>query len=249
MSNHFKHLSPHVCQKITGLFKKLSKRFQKLLAQVNETHSHNGSASLDHSDAKSEAESDVVSLYSPDLANDLSIYEEVLRMILEIINSCLAAKLNRNPNLVYTLLYSRDIFEPFQAHPSFSDIVMNIDTVLTYFSNRIDIESKENGLSVAEVYQIIQQASLQWPSDKLKVSSLERVVIIATRLVMCKHEPANAAMAFVLQKFPELKFRYVEDDSPEEFFIPYIWTLVYRSSMINFNGQNILLFNASRNVI
>jgi hypothetical protein len=155
---------------------------------------------------------------SPDLANDLSIYEEVLRMILEIINACLASNLTRNPNLVYTLLYNRDIFEPFQVHPSFQDIVMNVESVLTYFSNRIDSENKDNSLSVTEVYQIIQQSSRQWPSEKLK-------------------------------KFPELKFRYVEDDQPEEFFIPYIWSLVYRSSSIYFNAQNILLFNPHRNVI
>lgn len=166
MSNHFKQLSPYVCEKITTLFKRLSKRFKKLLVQVNENH--NGT-SVDQSDARSDADSDMMSVYSPDIVNDLSIYEEVLRMILEIVNACLAAKLNRNPNLVYTLLYNRDIFEPFQEHPSFQDIVVNIESVLTYFSNRVDAENKESDISVNEVYQIIQQAALQWPSDKLKV--------------------------------------------------------------------------------
>ncbi len=57
-------------------------------------------------------------------------------------------------------------------------------------------------------------------------------------------------MTFFLhsKKFPELRFRYVEDDQPEEFFIPYIWSLVYRSSDIYWNSQNILLFNPHRNV-
>jgi len=30
-----------------------------------------------------------------------------------------------------------------------------------------------------------------------------------------------------LKVFPELKFTYEEDANSEEFFIPYIWTLVY----------------------
>jgi hypothetical protein len=30
------------------------------------------------------------------------------------------------------------------------------------------------------------------------------------------------------QKFPDLKFRYVEEDQPEDFFVPYTWTLVRR---------------------
>lgn len=170
MSNHFKRLSPYVCEKLTTLFKKLSKRFNKTLNQVNQNH--NGSPSNDQSDNRSDAGTDVTSATSatsPDLANDLSIYEEVLRMILEIVNSCLAAQLTQNPNLIYTLLYNRDIFEPFQAHPSFQDIVLNVETILTYFSNRVDIESKDRSLSVTEIYQIIQQSSLQWPSEKVKV--------------------------------------------------------------------------------
>ena len=51
------------------------------------------------------------------------------------------------------------------------------------------------------------------------------------------------------QNFPPLKFKYVEDDQPEEFFIPYIWSLVYRSSGIFFSSNNILLFNPNRNVV
>ena len=104
-----------------------------------------------------------------DASRDLTIYEEVLRMVLEIINSCLASQLTHNPNLVYTLLYNRTVFEPYHDHPSFQDVVMNIETVLTYFSNRIATESGENTLSVSEVYQIIENSSKKWPSEKLKV--------------------------------------------------------------------------------
>nr|XP_038025587.1 dymeclin-like isoform X2 [Anas platyrhynchos] len=34
-----------------------------------------------------------------------------------------------------------------------------------------------------------------------------------------------------LRKFPELKFKYVEEEQPEEFFIPYVWSLVYNSAV------------------
>ena len=44
------------------------------------------------------------------------------------------------------------------------------------------------------------------------------------------------------QKFPELKFKYVEEDQPEEFFIPYVWSLVYHSSNLYFNASRIQLF-------
>lgn len=49
--------------------------------------------------------------------------------MLEIINSCLTNSLHHNPNLVYALLYKRDLFEQFRTHPSFQDIMQNIDLV------------------------------------------------------------------------------------------------------------------------
>lgn len=62
-------------------------------------------------------------------AQDLNVIEEVIRMMLEIINSCLCNSLHHNPNLVYALLYKRELFEQFRMHPSFQDIMQNIDTV------------------------------------------------------------------------------------------------------------------------
>lgn len=47
------------------------------------------------------------------------------------------------------------------------------------------------------------------------------------------------------QKFPDLKFKYVEEESPEEFFIPYVWSLVYHASNMYFNASRILLFSLS----
>ncbi|KAK9408809.1 dymeclin-like [Crotalus adamanteus] len=44
-------------------------------------------------------------------------------------------------------------------------------------------------------------------------------------------------------KFPELKFKYVEEEQPEEFFIPYVWSLVYNSAVaLYWNPQDIRLF-------
>lgn len=46
-----------------------------------------------------------------------------------------------------------------------------------------------------------------------------------------------------LQKFPELKFKYVEEEQPEEFFIPYVWSLVYSSAAgLYWSPQDIQLF-------
>jgi len=44
-----------------------------------------------------------------------------------------------------------------------------------------------------------------------------------------------------LQQFPELKFKYVEEDHPEEFFIPYVWMLIHTRSGLYWPSRNIRL--------
>ena len=66
---------------------------------------------------------------SCDVASDVGALEEVLRMILEIINSTLISQNKSNSNFIYTLLYHQHIFEPFHKHPNFQDLLLNIKTV------------------------------------------------------------------------------------------------------------------------
>lgn len=46
-----------------------------------------------------------------------------------------------------------------------------------------------------------------------------------------------------LHKFPDLKFKYIEDDNTLDFFVPYVWRLIYRTSVIYFNSDAIKLYN------
>ena len=50
---------------------------------------------------------------------DAAVLEEVLRMVLEIINSCIVHQAQHNPNLIYTLLYKREMFELAAKNPAF----------------------------------------------------------------------------------------------------------------------------------
>uniref|UniRef100_A0A8C3BZ84 Dymeclin n=1 Tax=Cairina moschata TaxID=8855 RepID=A0A8C3BZ84_CAIMO len=195
MSAQFRSLHQYAAQRIISLFSLLSKKHNKVLEQA--TQSLRGS--LDSNDSP-----------LPDYAQDLNVIEEVIRMMLEIINSCLTNSLHHNPNLVYALLYKRDLFEQFRTHPSFQDIMQNIDLVISFFSSRLEQAGAE--LSVERVLEIIKQGAVALPKDRLR-------------------------------KFPELKFKYVEEEQPEEFFIPYVWSLVYNSAVaLYWNPQDIQLF-------
>lgn len=72
---------------------------------------------------------------SCDVAADVAALEEVLRMVLEIINSTLISQNKSNSNFIYTLLYHQHIFEPFHRHPNFQDLLHNIKTVIKLSSS------------------------------------------------------------------------------------------------------------------
>ncbi|XP_021235447.1 dymeclin isoform X1 [Numida meleagris] len=195
MSAQFRSLHQYAAQRIISLFSLLSKKHNKVLEQATQSLR----SSLDSNDSP-----------LPDYAQDLNVIEEVIRMMLEIINSCLTNSLHHNPNLVYALLYKRDLFEQFRTHPSFQDIMQNIDLVISFFSSRLEHAGAE--LSVERVLEIIKQGAVALPKDRLR-------------------------------KFPELKFKYVEEEQPEEFFIPYVWSLVYNAAeALYWNPRDIQLF-------
>ncbi|KXJ28564.1 dymeclin [Exaiptasia diaphana] len=201
MSSQFHALHPYVTQRIVSLYALLSKKHAKVMELIKQ-FPQNGSANGASKDDTTE---------DTDYVADLAILEEVIRMVLEIINSCVTNTLHHNPNLVYTLLHRRELFAQFRSHPTFQDIIQNIDTVLAYFSARLE-QHPDQTLSVGVVLDVIKQGALQWPKDRLK-------------------------------KFPELKFKYVEEEQPEEFFIPYVWSLVYKSSLLYWNPEHIEIFH------
>ncbi|KAL3886406.1 hypothetical protein ACJMK2_026404 [Sinanodonta woodiana] len=201
MSAQFNNLHPYVAQRIVSLFALLCRKHSRMIDQLREAAVTSGNRKTDENSGESTEQ---------DHLQDLAVLEEVIRMVLEIINSCLTNSLHHNPNLVYSLLYQKDHFYIFRTHPTFQDIIQNIDTVLSFFSARL--EQNGTNLSPTEVLGIIKQGALTFRRDKLK-------------------------------KFPDLKFKYVEEESPEEFFIPYIWSLVYHSSNMYFNASKIVLFS------
>ncbi|XP_043371179.1 dymeclin isoform X2 [Dermochelys coriacea] len=154
MSAQFRSLHQYAAQRIISLFSLLSKKHNKVLEQATQTL--RGSLSSDDSPL-------------PDYAQDLNVIEEVIRMMLEIINSCLTNSLHHNPNLVYALLYKRDLFEQFRTHPSFQDIMQNIDLVISFFSSRLEQAGAQ--LSVERVLEIIKQGAVALPKDRLRFPS------------------------------------------------------------------------------
>ncbi|XP_061726310.1 dymeclin isoform X1 [Cydia pomonella] len=180
MSCEFRNLHPYVAQRLVSLFETLSKRRARLCNEI-EGGDINNLELPHHAEEKTE-----------EIVEHIQVLDEVLRMLLEIMNSCLTHQLQHNPNMVYCLLHKRQLFQNNPHH-----ITQNIEMVIGYFSTRLQrVQDGAGGdLSVTEVLACIKKGAEQWSSDRLK-------------------------------KFPDLKFRYVEEERPEEFFTPYVWSLV-----------------------
>ncbi|XP_071658860.1 dymeclin isoform X3 [Patagioenas fasciata] len=179
MSAQFRSLHQYAAQRIISLFSLLSKKHNKVLEQA--TQSLRGSMGSTDSPL-------------PDYAQDLNVIEEVIRMMLEIINSCLTNSLHHNPNLVYALLYKRDLFEQFRTHPSFQDIMQNIDLVISFFSSRLEQAGAE--LSVERVLEIIKQGAVALPKDRLRFSvskppDTPRAAWVLLCRYICTRSPAD----------------------------------------------------------
>lgn len=162
----------------------------------------------------SNSTSDHINISMDDAKQDIGLIEEVVRMLLEVIGNSLVTQLKSNPDLVYTLLYKRGVFTNLiSSHQSFYNMVIDIERILTFFYNRI--ESFQRQMSAEEIIGLIKEASHEWVSlNQNNTDSNSRLL-----------------------------FHYVEDDQPEEFFIPYIWTRIYYSSGIVWNAKRIVLFN------
>ncbi|XP_047524119.1 dymeclin [Pieris napi] len=181
MSCEFRNLHPYVAQRLISLFETLSKRRARLCSEIEGGDIN--SIELPHN-AEDKTE---------EIMEHIAVLDEVLRMLLEIVNSCLTHQLCNNLNLVYALLHKKQLFQQHSHH----NIAQNIEMVIGYFSTRLQRVQEGAGgeLGVTEVLQCIKKGAEQWSSDRLK-------------------------------KFPDLKFRYVEEDKPEEFFSPYVWSLI-----------------------
>ncbi|XP_073965031.1 dymeclin [Choristoneura fumiferana] len=191
MSCEFRNLHPYVAQRLVSLFETLSKRRARLCNEI-EGGDINNLELPHHAEEKTE-----------EIVEHIQVLDEVLRMLLEIINSCLTHQLVNNLNMVYALLHKRQLFKNDQYA-----ITQNIEMVIGYFSSRLQRVqgAAAADLSVSEVLQCIKRGAEQWSSDRLK-------------------------------KFPDLKFRYVEEERPEEFFTPYVWGLVGGCGAVYFSSE------------
>ena len=205
MSSQFRSIHSYPAQKLFELIASLTKRHKLYKQKLSAVHPLTNVEELKQSS---------ITAIDPEYnyAEDIQVLEEVIRMLLEIVNSCFSTGIHRhNSNLVYALLQKREAIEQLKKYQVFQDILQNIESIINFFIERID-RVQQNSLTINEVQKVIEEAVLQLPSHYLR-------------------------------KFPDLKFRYLEEESPDDFFVPYVWSLVFNKSGIYWNPGCVQLFS------
>eukprot|EP00123_Amoebidium_parasiticum_P010222 comp19966_c0_seq1/m.24335 comp19966_c0_seq1/g.24335 ORF comp19966_c0_seq1/g.24335 comp19966_c0_seq1/m.24335 type:complete len:683 (-) comp19966_c0_seq1:171-2219(-) len=147
MSSGFNNLHAYAAQRIVRLFDLLSRKFSKL----------DGLQVLDNIDNGEVA----------DQAEDVVIYADSMRIVLESISNSLAMHVHHNPHLIYTLLHKRELVLPYRAHPLYADTVHNIEQVLDFFQKKLAGHRPE-ALSYQLVFAVIESTSRQFSLGSLK---------------------------------------------------------------------------------
>ncbi|KAI9248028.1 Dymeclin [Phascolomyces articulosus] len=143
MSSTILEMHAYVAQRIISLFELISRRQQKLASKI--------------------AHENTAQEHSP---QDITVYEDMLSLVLEIINSVLHYRLKNNTQLVYALLLKREIFAPLRNHARLADLIKNIETVIDYFHIRVS-EANLKAPSTSEILELIDLAARTWTPNRL----------------------------------------------------------------------------------
>lgn len=134
----------------------------------------------------------------------LEQYAEYLRIVLEILHACVAPRvLSHNLNLVYALLHKRSVLEPLGLNARFVDLVEGLREVLSHFAAALDqeFEKRDGAWAEEDVREVLQVACRSWRGG-------------------------GGSSQSAADNLADLRFSYVEEASPEDFFVPYVWSLV-----------------------
>ncbi|KAL3678033.1 hypothetical protein R1sor_020989 [Riccia sorocarpa] len=154
MAPHCHQLNTYASQCLVSLFDMLGRKYTRL----SETHCHGTTVSISEGD-------NISAEILEEVPTELHIYADFLRIVLEVINSILTYALPRNPEVVYALLHRQELFQPYREHPSFQELVANIDTVIEFFS--APLKSIDGHCSVEKILEVIVSHMKLWRGDAL----------------------------------------------------------------------------------
>eukprot|EP00878_Enallax_costatus_P036636 GHUV01041162.1.p1 GENE.GHUV01041162.1~~GHUV01041162.1.p1 ORF type:complete len:331 (+),score=99.01 GHUV01041162.1:819-1811(+) len=148
---------------------------------------------------------------------ELQVPQEFLRILLEVINCILSLNLTRNPELVYALLHKQEAFGQLRGQQGLAEPAENLQVVIDYFNSRLDSLNSQPGAA--------PEGHSEWSVDRV----LEMVQTFT-----------QTWRGDRLKQLPEMRFVYEEEAAPEEFFVPYCWSLAVAAT-----SSRLMIWNLS----
>jgi len=154
-----------------------------------------------------------------------------MEVLLQILNSCLTNALRPNPQLSYSLLHEKALFLPYAQHPRFSHLLFNIQVLLTTHLSplpySLNLPPPLKNKAVLEHFEfLMSEANIpEWTP--------EAILDIIQR----------GSLTWQSREYP-LQFTYEEEDNAQNFFVPFLWDAVVRSTApdLNWNLDNARIF-------
>jgi len=225
MAPCFKRIHPYAARSLVTLYDVLARRFQKLEAR----RAHASPVEL----ADSEELSDEA----------LGSAADFLRMALEVLNVALAAQagLQQNEQLVYAILERQRVFAPLRGHELFWDLIENVFRVIDHFgaglSGQGPTSTKESPLHLDKDSD---RRTPPLPTTARSSSGSDGVWSVDLVLAHIG-EASRSWKADSLEHVPDPRFTYEQESAPEEFFTPYIWSLVRDRSGLVWDPLRVVL--------
>ena len=200
MSAHFEKMDSHTAHRLIALLDLLSRRYFKW----KENH-----ADLEKNETIPENTNPI------DIQKQANLYSQFLLMIFEILNSCLYCGLTKNPNFIYTLLYSKESFRKFALDPNFSQYIVNIQIAIDYFEDRLsELNFNFVDYSSNAVLDIISAGAVDWKNVYFKY------------------------------KVNEQRYEFPISYDTSDFYLPHTWTTVLSALPFWPNVVTFKLFNS-----
>lgn len=228
LARYAENVHVYAAQGIVGLIEMLAKKEMQLVVKMEQLAS-----SFEIDEAERET-----------LIQKRTAYVEFIRLLLGIVSSCLKAKLlPRNPQLIYSLLYRAETFTALQQHPEFTYQVYNgpVWNTLARFSTIVESKTTpEDILDVDTVLNIIRAECVSLLASSASGSGVS---------ARSRGGSDVGAAAGTSLEDEEASYRYEEEAYPEQFFVPYIWKLIYEQTPdFCWKVDKITLFSPSKTV-
>eukprot|EP00798_Chlamydomonas_sp_ICE-L_P007765 gene7765-951_t len=161
-------------------------------------------------------------------APELVLVEEFLRIVLEILNAVMTGGLQRNTELLYALLHKQELLTPMSSNPRLADLVNNLQVRLCLCSVFDSLADLANNLQRIDDCRAKESAS-DWTVERV-----QKVVASSAQFWRGNDK---------LKSFPELRFVYEEEGHSEDFFTPYVWSIIVPRTTVPWDVEAIQLYS------